>query len=54
LADALEKLLRQPPESQILREAARPYTVQASAESYLQALGLPAANEKTTKSQTKA
>lgn len=54
LAEALEALLRHPPAPEFLRQAARPYTVQASAESYLQALGLPAANEKTTKSQTKA
>ncbi|WP_206199358.1 glycosyltransferase [Parasulfuritortus cantonensis] len=40
LADALEGLLRRPPEREALKAAARPYTVAASAEAYLAALEL--------------
>jgi hypothetical protein len=42
LADALEGLLRAPPDRTILRSAATPYTVAASAAAYLEALGLRA------------
>lgn len=39
LAAALAKLLDDPPSQELLREAAEPYTVQASAEAYLAVLG---------------
>jgi glycosyltransferase involved in cell wall biosynthesis len=42
LADALEGLLRAPPDRALLRSAATPYTVAASAAAYLEALGLRA------------
>ena len=40
VAGALAELLDRPPPSERLLEAARPYTVEASADAYLQALGL--------------
>ncbi|MEW6676315.1 MAG: glycosyltransferase [Pseudomonadota bacterium] len=40
LADAMEGLLRAPPDRDFLRQAAAPYTVEASARAYLAAMGL--------------